>query len=109
MRESILCIVPTVFLLAIFGTAVAMRWFKHREIMAMVEKGMLPDQYAQYTDAPRRRNGRGLMGWGVVMAMVGLACGPWALCGWEEGIHIRSTLAPGCCLVCCHSLSSWRC
>jgi protein-S-isoprenylcysteine O-methyltransferase Ste14 len=69
--------------LTIFGTVVALRWFKHREIMAMVEKGISPEQY---TRAPRRRNGWALMGWGVALAMVGLAlmAGLWPL-GFVRG------------------------
>ena len=73
----------TVFLIvsvvAIFGAVVLMRWFKHREILAMVEKGLLPrqgllpKQYTRYVRASRGRGGRGLLGWGVALAMLGLA------------------------------------
>ena len=54
MEELALCVIPTAFLVAIFGTIVALRWFRHREIMAMVEKGIVPQHY----DTPPRRNGR---------------------------------------------------
>ena len=66
-------------LVAIFGTIVLTRWFKHREILAMVEKGLLPEQgllpkqYTRYVRASRGRGGRGLLGWGVALAMLGLA------------------------------------
>jgi len=72
------CAVPIVFLVAIFGTMVLMRWFKHREIMALAEKELLPAQYAQYMSASR---GRGLLGWGIALAALGLALmiGLWPL------------------------------
>jgi hypothetical protein len=78
MRELATCVFPIAFLVAIFGTIVMLRWFKHREIMTMVEKGLLPAQYAQYVKAPR---GRGLLGWGIALAMLGLALviGLWPL------------------------------
>ena len=69
MEEMALCVIPTALLVAIFGTIVASRWFKHREIMAMVEKGIVPQRY----DTPPRRNGRALLAWGIVMAALGLA------------------------------------
>ena len=31
MEEVAICVVPSAFLVAIFGTVVLMRWFKHRE------------------------------------------------------------------------------
>jgi len=46
MEELAVCVVPSAFLVAIFGTIVLVRWFKHREILAMVEKGLLPAQIA---------------------------------------------------------------
>jgi hypothetical protein len=97
MEELAVCVVPSAFLVAIFGTVVLLRWFKHREIMALAEKGLLPAQYAQYMSASR---GRGLLGWGIALAALGLALmiglwplgfvveepyplnfGPWMLCG----------------------------
>jgi hypothetical protein len=73
MEELAVCVVPSAFLVAIFGTIVLVRWFKHREILAMVEKGLLPAQYAQYMSASRGRGGRGLLGWGIALVMLGLA------------------------------------
>ncbi|MDY7075559.1 MAG: DUF6249 domain-containing protein [Chloroflexota bacterium] len=72
------CIIPSTILIIIFGFVALIRWFEHREIMAMVEKGMLPKQHA---NAPRGRNGRGLLGWGIALAMLGLALmiGLWPL------------------------------
>jgi sterol desaturase/sphingolipid hydroxylase (fatty acid hydroxylase superfamily) len=64
------CAVPIAFLVASFGTIVLMRWFKHREIMTLAEKGLLPQQYTRYMSASR---GRGLLGWGIALVMLGLA------------------------------------
>jgi len=78
MREFGTCVIPIVFLVAIFGTVVLLRWFKHREILALAEKGLLPAQYAQYVSASR---GRGLLGWGIALVALGLALliGLWPL------------------------------
>ena len=78
MEELAMCVAPNAFLVAIFGTVVLLRWFKHREIMALAEKGLLPAQYAQYMSASR---GRGLLGWGIALAALGLALmiGLWPL------------------------------
>ena len=75
------CTIPIAFLVAIFGTIVLTRWFKHREIMAMMEKGLLPKQYARYVRASRSRRGWGLLGWGVALSALGLALmiGLWPL------------------------------
>ncbi len=63
------CTGSVIFFFVIFGTAVLLRWFKHREIVAMAEKGLLPEQYAR---APRSQ-GRGFLVWGLVLAGLGLA------------------------------------
>jgi hypothetical protein len=78
MEEVGLCIIPIALLVAVFGTIVMLRWFKHREILAMVDKGLLPTQYAQ---PERASSGRGLLGWGIGLAMLGLALmiGLWPL------------------------------
>jgi len=65
-----LCVVPIAFLIAIFGTIVILRWFRHREIVTLAEKGLLPGQYAQYVNASP---GRGLLGWGIALGALGLA------------------------------------
>jgi hypothetical protein len=58
------------FFTIIFGTLVLVRWFRHREIIAMVDKGLLPKQYTRLPSAGR---GRWLVGWGVGLAALGLA------------------------------------
>jgi hypothetical protein len=73
---AVLSLVPcagfSIFFVLIFGTIVLLRWFQHREVLAMAEKGLLPDQYAKYLKAPRSR-GRGFLVWGLVLAALGLA------------------------------------
>jgi hypothetical protein len=77
------------FFTIIFGTLVLVRWFRHREIMAMVDKGLLPEQYMQSSSAGSGRfsvviedditrplragRGRRLVGWGIALAALGLA------------------------------------
>jgi hypothetical protein len=73
MQELASCVIPIALLVAIFGTIVLVRWFKHREIMMLAEKGLLPEQHARYMSAARGRSGRNLLGWGIALAMVGLA------------------------------------
>jgi len=73
MQELSACVLPIAFLVAIFGTIVLVRWFKHREIMMLAEKGLLPEQYARYMGASRGRGGRNLLGWGIALTMAGLA------------------------------------
>ncbi len=81
------CVVPSAFLVAIFGTIVLMRWFKHREIITLAEKGLLPKQYAQYVRASRGR-GRGLLGWGIALAALGVAL----MIGlWPIGFVVKTT------------------
>jgi hypothetical protein len=89
MEELAVCVVPSAFLVAIFGTIVLVRWFKHREILAMVEKGLLPAQYAQYMSASRGRGGRGLLGWGIALVMLGLALmiGLWPIGFTRAGVE----------------------
>jgi hypothetical protein len=94
MEEMALCVIPTALLVAIFGTIVALRWFKHREIMAMVEKGMVPQRYDRSASAVPRRNGRGLLAWGIVMAALGLAlvAGLWPIGFARAGMGTRYPL-----------------
>jgi hypothetical protein len=89
LDQSIPCLGFLGFLTIIFGSLVLIRWFRHREIIAMVDKGLLPEQYAQPSSAERGRfslviedditqppsAGRGhrLVGWGIALAALGLA------------------------------------
>ena len=86
MEELAACVVPSAFLVAIFGTIVLVRWFKHRETMALVEKGLLPEQYARYMSTSR---GRGLLGWGIALVMLGLALmiGLWPIGFTRAGVE----------------------
>ena len=93
MEELAMCVVPIAFLVAIFGTVVLMRWFKHREILALAEKGLLPAQYAQYMSASR---GRGLLGWGIALVALGLALmiGLWPIGFVTQAPHTGESLYP---------------
>ena len=81
LLSALTCMGFIVFFLMIFGTIALTRWFKHREVMAMVEKGILPEDYVPSVSEPRRQEGRGLFIWGVALAMLGLALitGLWPL------------------------------
>jgi hypothetical protein len=81
LQSALTCMGFIAFFLLIFGTIALTRWFKHREVMAMVERGVLPEQYVQYASEPRRQESRGLFIWGVALAMLGLALiiGLWPL------------------------------
>ena len=93
MEELAVCVVPSAFLVAIFGTVVLLRWFKHREILALAEKGLLPAQYAQYVSASR---GRGLLGWGIALVALGLALmiGLWPIGFVTRVPHTGESLYP---------------
>jgi len=63
-----ICSFYTVITVAVFGTIVMLRWFRHREILALAEKGLLPVWHAQQPRTSRR-----LLGWGIGLAMLGVA------------------------------------
>jgi hypothetical protein len=63
------CGMSAVFVVGVFGTVVLLRWFRHREIVTLAEKGLLPAQYAQL----RASRDRGALGWGIALAALGLA------------------------------------
>jgi hypothetical protein len=48
--------------------AIVMRWFRHRERLAMIRQGLIPDAAAP----PQRRRRRGLLLGGLVIAVLGL-------------------------------------
>jgi hypothetical protein len=74
MPEDItVCMGVSTFFAIVAGTIILMRWFKHREIVTLAQKGLLPEQYARYMSVSRGRGGRGLLGWGVALAALGLA------------------------------------
>ena len=61
----------TVFFLTIGCVTFVMRFFKHRETMAMIRHGMLPGE--QRGPVAKSQNGRGLLAWGIGIAAVGMA------------------------------------
>jgi hypothetical protein len=86
------CMMSAVFVVGIFGTVILLRWFRHREIVTLAEKGLLPAQYAQYLRASR---GRSTLGWGIALSMLGLALmiGLWPL-GFNEGMSYPLGFGP---------------
>jgi ribose/xylose/arabinose/galactoside ABC-type transport system permease subunit len=74
--DALFAIVPCTgfltFFAIIFGTLIVVRWFRHRELVAMAEKGLLPEQLAEQA-AARRSGSRGFLVWGAVLTGLGLA------------------------------------
>jgi hypothetical protein len=74
--DALFALVPCMGFLAffaiVFGTLIVVRWFKHRELVAMAEKGLLPEQLAGRATAGRI-GGRGFLVWGAVLTGLGLA------------------------------------
>ncbi len=72
MNDLIPCMGSLGFFVLIFGTIALFRWFRHREILTLAEKGLLPEQYAKYISASQSWS-RGSLGWGIALAALGLA------------------------------------
>jgi len=54
------------FFTLLFAMLALMRWLRHRETMAMIERGIVPPY------VHRRRNGKGLLVWGIGVMAFGL-------------------------------------
>ncbi len=63
------CVGFVSFFVLLFGVLSLTRWLRHRETMAMIEKGMIPPNAAKR----RNGNGKGLLVWGVGISFFGLA------------------------------------
>jgi hypothetical protein len=65
------------FFFLFFGSRALTRWFQHRERMAMIARGLLPNDVL--TDSVPKRNGNGkrVLTWGIAVTAFGLAL----LCG----------------------------
>lgn len=55
------------FFVLLFGTLALMRWFRYKETLAMIERGLMPD------DVVKKRNGKGSLVWGIAITAFGLA------------------------------------
>ncbi len=59
------------FFALLFGTLLMMRWFRHKERIAMIRQGLTP------AEAVKPRNGKATLAWGIGISAFGLAL----LCG----------------------------
>lgn len=79
------------FLIIISTTIVLVQWFKHREMIAMIQKGILPEHYAD-VKASRNGGGRWSLGVGITLVATGVAL---TLGLWPLGAMIDSTAPLG--------------
>ncbi|UCC62084.1 MAG: hypothetical protein JSV36_15030 [Anaerolineae bacterium] len=63
---TIFCVGFVLFFALLFGMLLLMRWFSHKEQLAMIEQGLIP------ADAARLRNGKATLAWGVGVSAFGL-------------------------------------
>ena len=77
---AVICTGLLVFFVLLFGTLALMRWFRHKERLAMIEQGMMP------ADTAKPHNGKATLAWGIGITAFGLAvlCGMLPL-GWRAG------------------------
>ncbi len=75
MWQFLSSLVPSVgsvvFFALVFGFIIMLRWFRHREVMAQIEQGLLPEDHRRETGNDRTL--RKLLGWGLGLAALGLA------------------------------------
>ena len=83
---GVICAAFVAFFCLAFGLLALMRWFRHRESMAMIKQGMAPSR------ATRARNGsrRSMLVWGVGITAFGLVLllamgGVWMMIGMRAG------------------------
>jgi hypothetical protein len=79
---AVICAGFVFFFAMLFGTLLLMRWFRHRERLAMIEQGLTP------ADAAKPRNGKATLAWGIGITAFGLAL----LCG---GLLLSAPLRVG--------------
>lgn len=65
------CIATIAFFALVFGFIIMLRWFRHREVMAQIQQGLVPEDHRWETDSDRAL--RKLRGWGLGLAALGLA------------------------------------
>jgi len=65
-----LCAGVVIFFALLFGTLLLMRWFRHKERMAMIEQGLMP---VDAVEAVKPRNGKATLAWGIGITALGLA------------------------------------
>ena len=82
--EGLMVCAFVVFFALFFGTLVLMRWFRHKETLAMIEQGIVPEKMT------RTRNSKNVLAWGIALTAFGMAlmCGGLAVAsesGWGAG------------------------
>ena len=65
------CIGTIAFFTLVFGFIIMLRWFRHREVMAQIQQGLVPEDHRCETG--NHRTLRKLLGWGLGLAALGLA------------------------------------
>jgi sugar phosphate permease len=90
---AIICAGFVGFFVLLFGTLLLMRWFRHKERLAMIQQGLLP------ADAARPRNGKGALVWGIGITAFGLALSlgllPFSFLRATNGVYRGVFLLPG--------------
>ena len=64
LRSDAACIVSIAILVTVFGFLAFSRYLRHKEIMALADKGLA---------FPERRNGKDALRWGIIITAIGLA------------------------------------
>jgi len=92
--ELIACLGFMSFFVLLFGTLLLLRWFRHKETLAMIERGLLPASAAR-----PRRNGKATLAWGIGITVFGLALlggsWPFSFLWATDGIYRGALLLPG--------------
>ena len=59
------------FFLFLSVTLIVMRWFRHKETLAMIEKGVMPPRMVK--ELTKNRNGKAFLSWGIIVSALGLS------------------------------------
>lgn len=65
------CAATFAFFALVFGIIIMLRWFRHREVMAQIQQGLVPEDHRWQTD--NDTTSRKLRVWGLGLAALGLA------------------------------------
>ena len=84
------CCTTIFFFGGIFGCFAYLRYLRHKEIIALAEKGLAYPRY--------QGNGKGALRWGIAITGLGVALGIglYPIGWWRRPVYSRSTLGHGC-------------